>query len=258
MRRARGLEYDDQGNGEPILLIHGSWIAGAFVPLMTEPTLADRYRLIRYHRRGFAGSDPVLDTPDLAELAGDAVALLEHLGVDRAHVVGHSAGGAVAAQLAVDRPAFVLSLALLEPALLTRDEATAFADAFAPIVELCRRGEGEMGADLFMGPDWRAEVRGTIPGGEAQVLADVAAFAASDSPAVTTQAWSDADRGRLECPILHIRGDESTFDSTRVVRLLAPHVEEVLIEGVGHGLQIVKPKPVARTIADFLARHPLS
>src|SRR4029079_15344976 len=49
------LEYEIRGRGEPVLLIHGSHIAGAFLPLMNEPSLAN-YRLLRYHRRGFADS----------------------------------------------------------------------------------------------------------------------------------------------------------------------------------------------------------
>ena len=51
------LEYDVRGTGEPLLLIHGSILADAFAPLLAEPTLGDHYRLISYHRRGFAGSD---------------------------------------------------------------------------------------------------------------------------------------------------------------------------------------------------------
>src|SRR5919112_2003314 len=47
------LEYDVQGSGEPVLLIHGSILADAFTPLLAQPTLTDHYRLIHYHRRGF-------------------------------------------------------------------------------------------------------------------------------------------------------------------------------------------------------------
>ena len=56
MLKAQGLEYEPHGEGEPVLLIHGSHVADSFLPLTREVVLADRYRLIRYHRRGFAGS----------------------------------------------------------------------------------------------------------------------------------------------------------------------------------------------------------
>jgi hypothetical protein len=44
------------GVGEPVVLVHGSIIANAFAPLLLEPALTARYRLMSYHRRGFAGS----------------------------------------------------------------------------------------------------------------------------------------------------------------------------------------------------------
>ena len=50
------FELEVRGAGEPVVLVHGSHIADAFAPLVAEPALLERYRLVRYHRRGFAGS----------------------------------------------------------------------------------------------------------------------------------------------------------------------------------------------------------
>ena len=49
------LEYEVRGSGEPVLLID-MLIADCFVPLLREPSLAGRYQLIRYHKRGWVGS----------------------------------------------------------------------------------------------------------------------------------------------------------------------------------------------------------
>ncbi len=49
------LEYEVVGAGEPVLLI-SPVIADGFLPLHSEPALADRYQLIRYHKRGWVGS----------------------------------------------------------------------------------------------------------------------------------------------------------------------------------------------------------
>ncbi len=49
------LEYEAVGSGEPVLLI-SPVLADGFLPLFEEPVLADRYKLIRYHKRGWAGS----------------------------------------------------------------------------------------------------------------------------------------------------------------------------------------------------------
>ena len=91
------------GSGEPVLLID-MLIADCFVPLLAEPSLADRYQLIRYHKRGWVGSTHTPPPVSIGDHAADAAALLDHLGVRRAHIVGHSTGASIGARLALDRP----------------------------------------------------------------------------------------------------------------------------------------------------------
>ena len=105
------------GSGEPVLLI-SPVIADGFLPLVAEPALADRHQLIRYHKRGWCGSTDTGAPVSVADHAADAAALLDRLGVSRAHIVGHSSGAAVALQLALDHPERVHTLALLELSLL--------------------------------------------------------------------------------------------------------------------------------------------
>ena len=87
------LAYEVLGSGEAVLFIHGAHLADALKPLVTQPAL-ERFQRIRYHRRGLGGSTrPVESEPtSVAVQAEDAVRLLDHLGVDRAHLVGHSWG----------------------------------------------------------------------------------------------------------------------------------------------------------------------
>src|SRR5215207_6041573 len=96
--------------GEPVLFVHGAFIAEAEAPLCAEPALA-RYRLVRYHRRGHAGSSRLPAGFGHAQQAADCRALLRGLGIGHAHVVGHSAGGTIALRLALDAPEVVHSLA---------------------------------------------------------------------------------------------------------------------------------------------------
>jgi pimeloyl-ACP methyl ester carboxylesterase len=84
------LAYDVTGSGNPVLLIHGSVLADAFLPLLAEPGLADRYRVITYHRRGYGRSARAIPPLPIARQAADARSLLAHLGIERAHVVGRS------------------------------------------------------------------------------------------------------------------------------------------------------------------------
>ena len=97
------LEYEVAGTGTPVLLIHGTGAAATFYPTMTEPSLSG-YRLIRYHRRGWAGSSRTTVPFSIKDHAADAAALLKALGVQRAHIVGHSFGASTALQLALDYP----------------------------------------------------------------------------------------------------------------------------------------------------------
>src|SRR6266508_5816147 len=90
------LEYEVVGSGEPVLLI-SPVLADGFLPLLSEPALADRYQLIRYHKRGWVGSTHTPPPVSIADHAADAAALLGHLGVSSAHVAGHSSGAAVGA-----------------------------------------------------------------------------------------------------------------------------------------------------------------
>src|ERR1700730_2048336 len=122
MQRARvndvELEYDVQGSGEPVIFLHGGLLADENTPLMKQRALTDHYRVINYHRRGFAGSEHPPGKATIEDQAADCHALLQHLGVARAHVVGHSLGGVIAIQLAYSRPESVHTLALMKPALM--------------------------------------------------------------------------------------------------------------------------------------------
>lgn len=102
MDRAHGngveLDYEVRGAGEPVLLIHGAHIANAMTPFLDEPAF-EGFGLIHYHRRGFAGSSRPAGPTSIAIQADDAVAVLDHLGIERAHVVGHSLGAVIALEV---------------------------------------------------------------------------------------------------------------------------------------------------------------
>ena len=110
------LEYELIGSGEPVVLVHWGLCAWWAQPLLAEPALADRFALLRYHRAGFAESDGVPGPIGLAEHAAHCARLLGGLGIERAHVVGHSSSADIALQLALDHPESVQSLVLMEAA----------------------------------------------------------------------------------------------------------------------------------------------
>jgi pimeloyl-ACP methyl ester carboxylesterase len=179
------------GAGEPVVLVHGALIAEAFAPLCVEPALATGYQLIRYHRRGYAGSAGVSAPFSVARQAADCLALLRHLGIERAHVVGHSSGGAIALQLVVDAPEVVHSLTLLEPALLDVPSASLLGAVLGPVLQRYEAGDKEGAADGFLrwaiGADYRGWLDRIIPGAYAQLVADADTWFAVELPAL--QGW---------------------------------------------------------------------
>ena len=90
MERARldgvELEYRIVGSGEAVLLIPPGPLADGFLPFLSEEALADRYRLIQYHRRGQAGSSQATPPVSYAVQAADAAGLLSHLGIRKSVV----------------------------------------------------------------------------------------------------------------------------------------------------------------------------
>jgi pimeloyl-ACP methyl ester carboxylesterase len=262
MLKAQGLEYELHGEGEPLLLIHGSHVADSFLPLTREPVLADRHRLIRYHRRGFAGSDPHAGPFSIEHQARDALALLQVLGVQRAHVIGHSYGAVTALQLVCEASSAVHSLVLLEAPKTT--EETGSLAVFAPLIARYRSGDARGAVDSFMalvgGSEWRAEVQRTVPGGPEQAERDAATFFDVELPALGAWILSKEKASDISQPVLYVLGAESGphFDRPKqAFQSIVTHTEEVLLPGVNHLLMIRNPSLVAKPIADFLARHPL-
>src|SRR5688500_20144974 len=83
------LEFEVKGSGEPVLLI-SPVLADGFRPFLSEPELADRYKLILYNRRGWAGSTYSLGPVSIADPAADEAALLDRLGFTRTQLELHT------------------------------------------------------------------------------------------------------------------------------------------------------------------------
>lgn len=107
--------YEEAGSGDPLLMIMG--LSGDLQAWALQvPVLSKHFRVITYDNRG-AGRSSAPDRPySIAQMAGDAVALLDQLGIQRAHVLGFSMGGYIAQELAITHPDRVSKLILLATA----------------------------------------------------------------------------------------------------------------------------------------------
>lgn len=104
------LAYDVAGEGPPLLLIGGLSADRAFWSL-ARPGL-NGFTTIAFDNRDVGLSDRVFDPYAAADMARDALAILDHAGIKRAHVLGHSLGGVVAQELALLAPERVDRLVL--------------------------------------------------------------------------------------------------------------------------------------------------
>lgn len=256
------LEFDCTGLGEAVVFIHGGGVADSYLPLAIEPALRDHYRVIRYRRRGHAGSTPIHGPVSIAEHAHDCRALLGALDVEQAHVVGHSYGAGVALQLAIDAPEAVCTLALFEPLLLPVPSAPQFFEAVGPIVERYMAGDGVGAVDgvlsLMGGPDWRAEMSRTVPGGPEQAEKDAATGFESDLPSLLQWRFGAEEAAKIKQPVLFLSGAESLPVFTEGRDLFCswlPQTEVDVMPGANHLLHIRRPADAAARLADFLKRR---
>jgi pimeloyl-ACP methyl ester carboxylesterase len=263
------LEYELRGSGEPVVLIHWGVSATWAEPLLGEPALADRYRLLRYHRAGFASSSPIDGPVSMADHARHCLLLMRQLGITRAHVVGHSSSVPIALQLALDAPEAVhtiVSMDAARPAPQTELQAAFVREYVEPSVERYRAGDREAAVDTFFrgvfGANYRDPLEQGLSGAFEQAVSDADTFFTQELPALW-QRWSftEEDARRITQPVLAVVGEHSarTFLERRELLLSwLPTVEPFELAGATHLLHVQNPGGMAVALASFFARHPLT
>jgi len=229
------IRWESQGEGAPLLLVHGlGYTRQGWGP--QRELLARRYRVLSYDNRGIGESEIPAGPYTVAELADDAVQVLDEAGVERAHVVGASLGGMVAQLLAADRPERVDRLVL---AGTTPGGAGAYplpqrtlalmaeASSLPPEVALRRFVENA----LAPGSAFVDEVFGY----REQHPPDPVGWAAQ---AAAGAGWdADGRLARIAAPTLVVAGTADAVVDPRNAQLLAgaiANAELELIDGAGH------------------------
>lgn len=117
-REIRGaeLEFSEEGQGEPVVLVHGS-VSDLRIWALVVPGLSEHFRVIRYSRRYHWPNESIPEGGNylMDEQAEDLAALLATVVEEDAHIVGHSYGAYLALLIAIRHPGRVKSLVLAEP-----------------------------------------------------------------------------------------------------------------------------------------------
>ena len=273
------LEYEVRGTGEPVLLLHGGLLADENTPLLSEPALTDSFQVINYHRRGFAGSSHPEGKAQISDQVADARALLSELGGERAHVVGHSLGGTIAIQLALDAPEAVHTLTLMEPAIMAaiaraeagdspeaRASQQAFMEGMQRVQAIYESGDKRGALLAFLETRAGQAFRGvldwlTTTGEFEQAVRDADTFLGVEMPAAYAWSFTRDDAARLTQPVLSILGAHSPERAQKVHQVLeqwVPQTELAILPNAEHALPLMDPPGIAQVIADWCRRHPIA
>jgi pimeloyl-ACP methyl ester carboxylesterase len=260
------LDVWDNGSGEPVVFVHGGMGDECFA-VLEEPALADQYRLIHYHRRGWGNSEPLEAPISIEQQAADCNAVMQHLGVERAHLVGQSYGGAILLQIALDFPSAVHTLALLEPALPSiLLNAPSLGATFEKAESLYQSGDKTGASEAFgqevYGPDFRTVFDQTLPPGYLERWgADADTNLHYDAPVLGEWTFTSEEAARITQPVLNMTGaNTKTYfgEIHETVKSWLPHAENFVLPNATHCMLQVNPQGAAERLASFFSGHPLS
>ena len=140
-RESVRLVYRDEGEGRPVVLVHGHTLDGRIFEPLIGPLVAAGRRVLRPDLRGHGGSSRPPCGYHWSHHAEDVAAVMGAAGVDRAAVVGFSLGGGVALEMALTMPGLVEELVLVSPVMPDRPFEEAFM-ANLKAVAMVARAEG--------------------------------------------------------------------------------------------------------------------
>jgi pimeloyl-ACP methyl ester carboxylesterase len=259
------LYYEDHGTGDPVVLIH-CWPLSSRVWEAQVPALVDAgHRVIAYDRRGFGRSSQPWDGYDYDTLAADLNALLEHLDLRDATLVGYSMGGGeVVRYIATYGTGRVARAVLAATALPYRykaddnpegDADEALIAQFQDVVARDRLAFLDAFLRTWFGADGQtSEARRSYA---FQIAAFASPKATLDCIASIARTDFRADLTKVTVPTLVIHGDADLgvpleLTSKRVHAAIAGS-ELVVIRGAPHGLVLTHADDFNRALLEFLA-----
>jgi aminoacrylate hydrolase len=253
------IHYETHGTGPAVLLVPGLGGVGSY----WNPNIAafsQRYRVVVHDHRGTGQSSRSLIRYSVDQMTDDLLGLMDHLGIEQAHLVGHSTGGAIGQTLAVKHPDRLKSLVIYA----SWTKADPF---FRRVFEARRALLTEAGAAayvrataVFLYPDWWVnENLGVL---EEREKVGMPAFPAPEIVASRIDAVVNFDRTadlpNIKTPTLIICAKDDfltpPYFSRELARLI-PGSELQVLESGGHCASETRSREFDRAVLGFIAKH---
>jgi pimeloyl-ACP methyl ester carboxylesterase len=262
------LYYEVQGSGAPAVLIHGWPLNGRSWDKQVTALVEAGYQAITYDRRGFGQSTPSWDGHDYDTIASDLDALLTHLDLADATLIGFSAGGGAIARYIGRHGTARVAKAVLASSVTPFLHVTegnpegGLDDATITHFEAGIRADRAGFVDNFLTLLYSAAGQATVSEAQRLYGRDQANLASPRATFVGPSQFGRTDfRGdltRFDVPTLVIHGDADAVVpfhvSGRRTAAAIPGSELVLIEGGPHGINVSHADEFNQALLDFLAR----
>lgn len=254
-----GTAYDLTGpeDAPVVVLIHGLGLNRA-VWQWLRPDLS-RFRTLTYDLIGHGETAPPKDQPVLKDLAAQLAALLDHLDIDQAAIVGFSLGGMIARRFAQDYPARTTALVILHSAHRRSEKAQG-----AILFRVAQAEEHGPAATVELALErWYTDAaRAARP----ELMDLTRQWVLANDPAVYPRLYRILAHGVEEivapnppitCPTLVLTGDEDTGNGPGMSVAIAteiPRARLVILKGLRHMALAEDPQAVNRPVVDFLTK----
>ncbi len=243
------IAWERHGGGAPLLLIHGLGYARWGWEPVVEP-LARSFDVLLFDNRGIGESDTPPGPYTAAQMASDAVQVLDEARVERAHVLGTSLGGMVAQELALAHPGRVDKLVL---ACTTPGGARAHPMPDQTVRLLTNGATLRDFVENALEPDSRVELVERILEHRLATAQPPEAWLAQAAAGAGFDAYERA--GSIAAPALVLHGDGDVVVDPRNAELLAgllPHASLELFPGTGHLFFWQQPERFVGLVEEFL------
>jgi esterase len=256
----RALEWP--GEGVPVLLLHGlSGVAEVWEPTVQE--LPANRHIVAIDQRGHGESHPTFGGYAIRAFVADTLAVIDALGLDRPHLVGHSMGARVAIAFVAKFPEVVRSVAIVDIGPEQwRENWESTLEAFAKMPQRFENAEAAL-AYASRGREMSESARRIFlarlkqdPDGSLTWRADLDALNTTVRLHRSRNYWREW--AAISAPLLMIRGGESRelrrniYETMRMMQQSATYKE---FDGVGHNIPLIAPERLANELNAFWAHH---